>query len=188
MTPPHLQARPIRGLTLRHPWAWCVTTLGKRTENRSWHPSKAGLQIGEYLAIHGGKFSPAPAYRQEILDAASWVAETVFSHDPAPYEALGILAGLQGEYGTPEFCRAVSPQGIVGVARLAGCLAPGTLTDDPWYTGDYGWLLEDFVPMKEPVPHRGAQGCWPLEPHALIEVRRQYRAARSTASPARNPS
>lgn len=102
----------------------------------------------------------------------------VLSDDQAPHEALEILAGA--DWGTDAFYQAVAPSGIVGVARLAYCLNPRTVTDDPWYVGDYGWVLDEFVPMPSPVPHKGAQGCWGLEPEALAQVREHYRLGRIT--------
>ena len=36
-----------------------------------------------------------------------------------------------------------------------------------------------ITPLREAVPHRGAQGLWTLEPAALARVRELYRKARS---------
>jgi len=165
----------IRGLTLRHPWAWAIDRLGKRVENRSWHPSKAGLAVGDHLAIHGGRFDGSRAYKREIDEALHWIADGPFCHDHAPREAIAILAGA--EWGSDAFYQAVTPQGIVGVGQLSSVINPGSITDDLWYMGEYGWQLGRYVSMQPVVPHKGAQGCWNLEPEALSEVRVRYRKA-----------
>lgn len=52
------------------------------------------------------------------------------------------------------------PKGaIVAVARLAGCVEE---SDDPWFSGPFGWVLDDVVKLPEPIPIKGAMGLWHL--------------------------
>jgi hypothetical protein len=44
-------------------------------------------------------------------------------------------------------------------ARMTGVV---TESADPWFTGPYGWTLDDVVALPAPVPCRGAQGLWPV--------------------------
>lgn len=48
---------------------------------------------------------------------------------------------------------------IVAVARLAGYVEA---SDDPWFSGPYGWLLEDVRKLVEPIRCKGSLGLWKL--------------------------
>jgi len=51
------------------------------------------------------------------------------------------------------------PQGcIVAVAKIAGCVMR---SDDPWFSGPYGWLLSDVVKVQ-PIECTGSRGLWKL--------------------------
>lgn len=63
--------------------------------------------------------------------------------------------------------------GIVGVARVVGCI---TDSDDRWFFGPYGWLL-DQVAAIDVIPMRGAQGLWPISPGMAAVVLERYREA-----------
>ena len=65
--------------------------------------------------------------------------------------------------------------GIIAVAKYDGYV---TESDSPYFFGPYGWLLEDVVVLPEPIPHRGAQSLWELEPFALEKVRELYKQAK----------
>jgi hypothetical protein len=54
---------------------------------------------------------------------------------------------------------------IVGTAIVTGYVRE---SDDPWFFGPYGWLLEDVVALEAPVICRGAQGLWKV-PEGLLE-------------------
>ncbi|MFF4337521.1 ASCH domain-containing protein [[Kitasatospora] papulosa] len=59
---PETELPPVRGLTIKQPWAWAITA-GKNVENRSWKvPEK---YIGATLLVHAG-LRPAP---DAFLDA-----------------------------------------------------------------------------------------------------------------------
>lgn len=62
---------------------------------------------------------------------------------------------------------------FVAVARLAGCLEQ---SDDPWFSGPFGWLLADVVKLPEPIPSKGALGLWRIQPPILRRIERTYRA------------
>lgn len=69
---------------------------------------------------------------------------------------------------------------IFAVARWNGLIilpAGQGLADgqNQWFFGPYGWLLEEYVELPEPVKATGAQGLWNLKPDVLAAVREQYR-------------
>jgi len=65
----------MKGLTLRHPWAFAIAHWGKRIENRTWKPPKA--LIGQRIAIHGGKVPTA----HEALADIKYIFDPAFA-DP----------------------------------------------------------------------------------------------------------
>ncbi len=56
---------------------------------------------------------------------------------------------------------------IVAVVRFVGVVSE---SDDPWYTGPFGWVLDSPVALERPVPCRGYQGLWTLPPLVEMEV------------------
>lgn len=163
----------IRGLTLTHPWAYCIAHAGKDVENRTWHPRRQGGQIGMYLAIHGGAVPGKNTGKREEarLDLAhalrlmSGAGDT----DPSVYQLeRGLPAAGEDEYFTP---------GIVAVARLAGVVQDSL---SAWAVdGQHHWQLADVLTLPAPIPHRGAQGLWEVQPDALAQLREAWKAARA---------
>ncbi|PYE50941.1 hypothetical protein [Deinococcus yavapaiensis] len=165
----------IRGITLRHPWAFCVARLGKDVENRSWRPEQQGGNVGMSLAIHGGALPKGDAL-EEAVDNARHVDRCILTDDylnARPNDAKTWLEQRErltvGDFMT---------LGIVAVARLTE-----VRTDSPsvWAVdGQVHWCLSDVVTLPEPVPHRGAQGLWVLTPEALGAVRHLYKQAKTS--------
>jgi hypothetical protein len=158
-----MMAEPkIKGLTLRHPWSWAFLN-GKSVENRTWPPSRQGGSIGMYLALHGGAMPPAKGeYWNEITDAVRWMG---FQGLPCAEQARQLLRDGRG----------LCVPGIVAVAQLVEVRQD---SPSPWAAqGQYHWVL-DVTPLPKPVPHKGAQGLWTVEPDALARVRAGYREAR----------
>ena len=59
------------------------------------------------------------------------------------------------------------PKGaIVGTCRITGVVEE---LDSPWFSGPFGWLLDDVVALDTPVPCKGKQGLW-LVPEEVIET------------------
>lgn len=138
----------LHGLTLHQPWAWAIAAGYKRIENRSWAPPEVFL--GTRIAIHAGK---------------TW----------APAGGLFIrerLTEYRGELLPDEV--EVTTAAIIAVARLAGVVQA---SDDPWFFGPFGWVLEDVVAIA-PVPCRGFQKLWRLPADVEAEVERRVAVAR----------
>lgn len=101
------------------------------------------LGPGEVFAIHAGAAVPAAADVDTVRER------------------------LRGRAAVPdEFVRGA----IVAVARVSGTV---TASSDPWFTGPIGWVLEDVVPLVEPIPCRGLLGLWPVAPELGRDIRRQ---------------
>jgi hypothetical protein len=96
--------------------------------------------LGKRIAIHTGK----------ALDAsgAEWMQEEGLAPAQWPAEAA-----VQGAI----VCTAV----IAGVVRDS---------DDPWFFGPFGWLLQDVQVLATPVECRGMQGIWNVPPHVVAQM------------------
>ena len=153
----------IRGLSLTRPWPFVFNDGGreepKRVENRVWSPP--GSVRGRYVALHAAK---------------SWSEED--------REWIEDVTGLRlpGRKDTPH-------SEIFAVCRVTGCaetvndgdLRPGQRV---WFFGPYGWLIDDYVRLVEPVPCAGALGLWKFDerPAELRALRESYRRSVKVAA------
>ena len=130
----------MRALTLWQPMAWAISDYTKRIENRSWSPPNS--LIRKRIAIHAGK-----RYSREHAEQI----EAAFGVKVPPKSDLPLGA-------------IVATAVVRGYASRGGGFPFDFLeeTVDPWYSGPYGWLLEDVVKLREPIIINGAQGLWRL--------------------------
>jgi len=129
----------MKALTLKHPWPFAICRLGKRVENRTWHPPSS--LIGQRFAIHGGNIPTGKA-----LDEAWNLA-----HD------LGRIHKQPLDVDSAFDC-VFSFAGIVATAVLDSVV---TQSDDPWFDGSgFGWVLRDVIVLPEPIVCKGKQGLW----------------------------
>lgn len=177
----------MKGLTLRHPWAFSVAYLGKPLENREWDDRLADLMglpqlIGETIAIHGGaapqrpksgkhwqQLAPSNLWRQhcEDLQAVHQILDGDLPDAAAQFLARAGITTL-----TPE---AFILPGIVAVATISGTTRASR---DRWAAqGQLHILLSEVIALPQPVQCSGAQGFWTLPEVIETEVRRQYRSA-----------
>ena len=49
-----LERLPLRGLTVRQPWASAIVHGPKRIENRDWKPTRKTVPVPGWFAIHAG--------------------------------------------------------------------------------------------------------------------------------------
>lgn len=136
--------RPVRGLTIRQPWAWAILHAGKHVENRSWRPPS--WLVGKRIALHAAKGLSRIEY-EAARDGIDWANPTVL---------------------VPSF-HDLARGAIVGTAVLARVIDH----DDEykscrWYTGEVGMALADRRALREPIPWKGALGFWRL-PDELAE-------------------
>lgn len=104
-------------------------------------PWRRNSIIGQRIAIHAGK-------KYDLAGAQDMVAAGLFA--PPPIEK--------------------SPEGIVGLARVAGFV---TDSRSPWFSGPIGWKLDEVVALPEPVPCKGAQGLWRVPEDVACRVLEQ---------------
>lgn len=130
----------MKVLSIRQPWAWLLVNGWKDIENRAWPTLVRGPVL-----IHAGKEMTPEEYRDCMRFAIK--------------RGLGIPV--------PE---ALKRGGIVGIARLFGCVKA---SPSPWFVGRYGFKFKDALPLPF-FPCRGEQGFfnvdWPPLDGALAQA------------------
>lgn len=149
----------MKALTLTRPWPWIILNLGKRIENRTWAPPLD--MIGQRFAIHAGKKFDNCVLRDLLFDHYTRGGLSCPNADK-------IEAHLRDHH---------HPTGIVATARLIGVVTTsahgfGKLTTEAkhiasesmWFTGPFGWVLDDVRPLLPPIPWVGRQRLWTVPP------------------------
>jgi hypothetical protein len=172
--------KPIKALTVWQPWA-CLLAVGIKTvENRTWSPTKGGLVIGDFVAIHAGASYHAEEW-QYVVELKKKL-DTLGRWNTKRDRPWAIKSGKPNPEADPS--SDTTPYGaIIGVAVLDEIRrAPRSFTDqhgtyaDPFWGGPVGWYLRDPVPF-EAVPCAGMQGLWTPSEGVLSLVRERYKAA-----------
>lgn len=156
----------MRSLTLSVPWGFAVARLGKRVENRTWCPPR--WLIGQQFAIHNGRSRDNEA----IAELRAHGFDVPLVHAPG----VAAVAHLRGVLFY-DHARAAT------LVHIAGDLTKSevdAVTSSIWWSGPFGWVLGDVVPIEPVISCKGMQGLWTLP----SEVERQVHdrlAARSFA-------
>jgi hypothetical protein len=64
------------------------------------------------------------------------------------------------------------PGRIIGLAHVVKYI---TKSDDPWFDGPIGWVIDEVIPL-DPIPARGKQQLWPLTPNVERIIHQQLDA------------
>lgn len=145
-------------LTIWPEWAWAICHAGKRTENRVWFPPRH--LIGKRFCIHAGKHVGGRPSEEAHADGLCGVA---------------MMARRAGMPLTRGWDDGIVTSAIVAVVTLAGADKDER---NGWDVPDvFHWRLADVIVLPEPVPHKGAQGLWPVSPSAWALVARQLEVA-----------
>lgn len=76
---------------------------------------------------------------------------------------------LQEDYGIRLNLDDTAYGAIVGFADIVDVVTKKTLTRSTkkWFMGKYGYVLENAVALKEPIPAKGALGFWRIDRRTL---------------------
>jgi hypothetical protein len=84
-------------------------------------------------------------------------------------------AGFPRGHHLPDL-NALDYSAICGVARVVDIV---TASRSKWFSRpddgsvNFGWVLADATPLKNPIPCKGALGLWTVAPKQLREIQRQ---------------
>lgn len=124
----------VIALSVRQPWAWLIVHGWKPIENRGRRTYRRGP-----ILIHAGRMMDTEAHEDLIVGEHP----ASLLHD-LPHE-------LAEAYAKAFQANEVHRGGIVGKAEIVDCI---TNSPDPWFVGDYGWVLD----KAEPVPFKPCNG------------------------------
>lgn len=148
----------MKALTLTQPWASLVAVGAKRIETRSWSTSYRGP-----LLIHAARGFPQEAKRF----CESRIVCRVMGWPECP-EALT----QEWLDDNARRIKALPLGRIIATVQMVHCLETGLIqtsvlpfTEQERAFGNYahgrfGFLLEDAIPLAEPIPAKGALGLW----------------------------
>lgn len=138
----------MKALTVKQPWASLIIRGGKDIENRDWRTNYRGI-----VAIH----SSAKLERSEMQDACS------------------LMRGFIPKFSAERFELDIFPTGVIlGTVEIVDCV---TISESPWFCGDFGFVLRNPVAFERPIPCRGALLFWEVPAQLIPGMREQYRAA-----------
>ncbi len=137
----------MKVITVKQPWASLIVYgWGKDIENRDWKLPQA--MIRQRVGIHSSKrLDPAEAEAAQRLIEDNGIAlpEGDYYADPFFYSDLARF---------PLGC-------VLGTVLISDCVR---YSKSPWFIGEYGFVLADPQPFKDPIPAKGALGFWEWEP------------------------
>lgn len=131
----------MRALSIRQPWAWLIANGYKDIENRTWRTHYRGP-----LLIHAS----GGMTRDEYEDVADFVRGL---------NRIQLLAGSNAKPIVLPERDELARGGIIGCARLAGCIAPENRRSDWHMEGQYGFLMLGAAPVPF-VPCKGKLGIF----------------------------
>lgn len=137
----------MKSLSIRQPWAFAITHLGKRIENRSWAPTFRGRFL-----IHAAKGMSRAEYQHAAGFMVARGLATVAGLEALQQSILGSTPAAV----LPEFAGLLRG-GFVATARLIDVLEPARNTDAWSVPGQFGLVLADVEPIPF-VPFRGSLG------------------------------
>jgi hypothetical protein len=139
-----INSNPIKALSLWQPWASLIACGVKVHETRHWSPPIR--LIGQRLAIHAAKkIGDVDGALDAILtDRFGWGWSNAL-----PLGAIVATCTLANVYETGGRVSWTTPEDII-------C--------GDWYPGRFAWHLTEVRKVDPPMPCRGAQGLWTLNP------------------------
>lgn len=157
----------MKAITLHPEWAYAITELDKRIENRSWNPPID--MINQRFAIHAGK--KIGGIRTRVQDAISQVMEMA---ELAGWKLNDrFLLTKDGNY-TLVREELIVTGAIVAIATLRG-VSESVLKYPPHWgvRGQKHWHFSDVDVLPTPIPISGKQRLWKLSNETVEEIRWQ---------------
>ena len=128
---------PQLALSVRQPWVHCIFHLGKPVENRTWNTRIRGT-----VCIHASK-----GMTQDEYEDCRAFAYRIGQKEAAPRELLR-------QHPVPAL-RSIPRGFIIGTVDIVDVVRR---SNDPWFFGPYGFVLENPRLLEKPIPCNGALG------------------------------
>lgn len=175
----------MKALSLRQPWAYAVTHLGKRLENRVWKWLRSGLTRGDTIALHASKTKPEDydtagviqsaeyldailpeaAYTKSVIVGTAKICAVLRTTEPPTYDVDDTQ-----DHPFPHFVMRDDDH-----AWFLGCGASPEEQREQlrrWWLGPYAFWFDEVMVFAEPVTCGGSLGFWeiPVDVMTLVEA------------------
>lgn len=132
-------------LSIMQPWSFLIVNSFKDIENREWQPPQSIMaQLPLRMLIHTGK--------KPDIQCTDHRGQFV-----RPYGRIGRLFPECYEQVANEECNQLG--GIIGAATLVAVVSE---SDNPWFVGGYGFVLQDVMPLPF-MPLSGKRGFFQVD-------------------------
>lgn len=145
----------MKALSLTQPWASLVAIGAKRFETRSWKTTHRGL-----LTIHAAKGFPREC-RALLAEPEFYRAFHVHDETPDPLPLGAVVAVVRVIE-----CYATTDDFVTDLRREDPC----EIRFGDYSPGRYAWKLELVHRLERPIPARGFQRIFNLEPDVAAAV------------------
>lgn len=157
----------MKALSIWPEWAFAITHLAKRVENRGWRPpSKV---IGCTIAIHAGRQFGGKAARPQAMRSLKALKKMAMRNGWTEAGFADVLEQARAESPSESLIPAIHTGAIVGTAKIAQVREPID-ERERWALGPLCWVLEDVRRLQAPIPCRGRQGVWNLPDAVMNEL------------------
>lgn len=192
----------MKALSLRQPWGYAITHLGKRIENRTWKylaNLKLGdkeLMPGDRVALHVSATPPKDYDTEGVLQAsgARDLPDEAFQKGAiiATFQLAGILRTdekqtiIEGTQDKPFPHYVMRPDDHQAFIKRYGDPGEARQLEQirRWWMGPYAIVVDDVMVFPEPVTGiAGALGFWRIGDADLPRVQAQM----AIATPAQEP-
>lgn len=125
----------MRAISLKQPWLYAITHLGKRIENRTWRPP--AFMISRRIALHASGRK----------DQREWVAaEKIHGSEIPQILPFGAIVAT-----------AVITDWFTKESQTKEMWWP---EQEKWFFGPHGWVFDAVHVLDEPLPCKGKLGLW----------------------------
>lgn len=164
----------MRALTLTQPWAGLVASGIKLIENRPRHMIKSA-DFGKRFAIHASREIKQDVYLSiAACDPSLKLAPDGADQDPRWYPLSRITSAV---IATAVLRDALFIGGNHAATTRIMLAKLGLADQERWTFGPTCYVLSDVRSLDIPVPCRGHQGFWTLNPAAAAAVSQQLHEA-----------
>lgn len=141
----------MKVLSLLQPWASLVLLGHKKIETRSWNTKYRGQ-----ILIHASLKKPSIEIHHALQGRT--IPLNVPAYGQLPY---GAIIGMVELVGTTEFTVfSKEPNDIIRCQKKEWHTTEQELAFGDYTPGRYGWLLDNPILFKNPIPAKGNLGLW----------------------------
>jgi hypothetical protein len=149
----------MRVLSIQQPWAYAITDLGKRIENRMWSTAYRGR-----FAIHATKPKNLEEFRFDLATCDRMSGMQISGAARDTHAQAKLYRQLEQQL-VPMISKFEAS--IIAVADLFDVV---TVSDSKWFVDGFGLVFGNVVKLREPVVCKGQLGLWEPDEVLLAKI------------------